>query len=250
MARTHARPEGAFRGYLDPRGHFSRRLAAVQALVRRALDEAQPGPFVILDVCGGEGRAVLPVVADHPRRHDVRVTVVDIDAPSIGLARSHAARLGLAHTEARLADAGLTDAYEGLARAHLVVLSGVFAHLSDADVERLLRFLPQVSAPSARLVWTMGDALLAGRAGRTHAAVVRAGFVVEESRGVTRWRRGGWRRHEVGLARLAAAPLPLDAGGRLFTFQPAFWERHPRLHHLLRPVVRGLRVALARPTAR
>ena len=60
--------------YEDPASNLSLRLRTVQAMVRQALDAVPPdhaGPIRIVSLCAGQGRDVIDVVAEHPRRDEV-----------------------------------------------------------------------------------------------------------------------------------------------------------------------------------
>src|SRR5690348_16542001 len=67
------------KAYDRPDTPLARRLAVVQSLVRDALDEARPGPVQMISMCAGEGRDILGVLADHPRRNDVHGRLVELD---------------------------------------------------------------------------------------------------------------------------------------------------------------------------
>ena len=58
--------------YDTPDSYLGRRLALVQSRVRLALDDAPPGPLTAVSVCAGQGRDLIGVLAEHPRRGDVR----------------------------------------------------------------------------------------------------------------------------------------------------------------------------------
>lgn len=67
------------REYDEPDSRLSRRLSVVQAHIGRALDERR-GPVRIISMCAGEGRDVLPVLAEHPLRADIAALLVELNA--------------------------------------------------------------------------------------------------------------------------------------------------------------------------
>lgn len=227
---------GVFRGYVDPQGHFARRLALVQQVVGETLESMRPGPIVVVDICGGEGRALLPVIARHPRARDIRAYVIDVDRESVLSARASASRLQPGDVTVIEADAGVSSAFAGVPRADLVILSGVLAHLSNDDRTRLVGFLPEVCAPDARLVWTIGTRINAVR-----TIVARGGFDVEARHAVLRWKWGGGVKHEIGVARLAIPPRTFVAGRRIFAFRVPLSRRFPRIRRVLQPLVQPYR---------
>lgn len=241
-----------FSGYTNPRSHFSRRLAVVQEAVDDALSTVKRGPVVVADICSGVGHASLPVVAGHPRRGDVTAWLLEFDPDSVHAARTTIGTLGLTRVNLLEADAGHSSSYVGLPRANILIVSGVLAHLSDADRVTFLGFLPRVCAPDAILIWTIGNRWDPTRIRRVRGFVVHAGVTPLSLRTVTRWRWGGDVKHEVGAGRMHSNPHGPEPGPgvRLFTFRPSFWQRHPRLRHLLRQAVRVLRAPSAAPVPR
>ena len=117
---------------------------------RAALDAAPPGPIRVVSMCAGEGRDLLGVLEDHPRRADVR-------GPA-GRARPRARGDG-PRARARRAsrccvgDAGTTASYAGAVPADLVLVCGVFGNITDADMMRTIDLA--------------ADAVRAGRARRS-----------------------------------------------------------------------------------
>lgn len=193
--------------YDDPGSPLSQRLAAVQEQIRHALDRAPAGPLRLLSLCAGQGLDVLPVLADHPRGADVQGRLVELDPGNCAVA-SVAAPEGV---EVRCADAGTTDAAEGVAPVDLLLLCGIFGNTSDEDVERTVAAVPSLCTAGATVVWTRHthppDLTPAIRAWLAAAGVEEAAFVAEE--------RPGW---AVGAGVLRGAPVPLTPGQRLFSF--------------------------------
>ncbi len=224
---------GVFAGYRERHSHFARRLAVVQAALRHAITDAPAGPVFVLDICGGEGQVLLPVVAAHPRRADVRAAIVELDAASVTAARARIAELGLAHVSVVSGDAGVSDTYAGLPRAQVVVLSGVLVHLSPADRGRTIRFLPRLCAPRATVIWTIGNRVDPTRARRVHRTVANHGVEVLRVEAVPR-ERGDRLRHEVGVGRIASATEPVRDGERIFRFRLSLDKRYPRMRAILR----------------
>ena len=80
-------------GYEQPDSNLSQRLSVVQERVREAIDR-MPGPLRLISVCAGQGRDVIGVLADHPRRTDVSAFLVELDEHNVGVARALAADAG------------------------------------------------------------------------------------------------------------------------------------------------------------
>jgi len=117
--------------YDVPATALARRLAAVQEQVRAALDAARPGPLRAISLCAGQGRDLTGALAGHPRQHDVRARLVELDPRNADAARQAARAAGLPQVEVVTGDAALTDAYAGMTPADLVLACGVFGNLTS-----------------------------------------------------------------------------------------------------------------------
>ncbi len=142
--------------YDVPATALARRLAAVQEQVRAALDAARPGPLRAISLYAGQGRDLIGALAGHPRQHDVRARLVELDPRNADAARQAAEAAGLPQVEVVTGDAALTDAYAGMTPANLVLACGVFGNLTDADIERTVGYCTQLTARGGTVVWTRG----------------------------------------------------------------------------------------------
>jgi 2-polyprenyl-3-methyl-5-hydroxy-6-metoxy-1,4-benzoquinol methylase len=140
--------------YDDPDSYLSRRLACVQERITHFLDAAAPGPLSAISLCAGEGRDLLGVLEKHERGADVTALLVELDPQNAEAAREHAERAGLTKVTVVVDDAAQTDHYLELAPADLVLVCGVFGHLSDADIERTIGHCAALCKPGGAVIWT------------------------------------------------------------------------------------------------
>lgn len=140
--------------YDQPNSYLARRLAVVQRNIKDVLDAAPPGPVRVVSMCAGQGRDLLEVLADHPRRADVVGRLVELDEGNAGVARASAEAAGLDSIEVVRGDASLTDAYVGAVPAELVLVCGVFGNVVDGDIRRTVLSLPQFCTEGATVIWT------------------------------------------------------------------------------------------------
>ncbi|MCT9082095.1 SAM-dependent methyltransferase [Streptomyces fulvoviolaceus] len=189
---------------------LGRRLHVVQERIVAALDASPPGAVRVVSVCAGQGRDLVGVLSDHPRRGDVVARLVELDPDNAEAARRAAGALGPAHVEVVVGDAAATEYYEGMAPADLVLMCGVFGNISDADIERTVGFCTQLCATDGTLVWTrhrkQPDVFP-----KVCDWLERLGFVRE-------WVSEPDAGFGVGVHRFAGEPVPLDVGARMFTF--------------------------------
>lgn len=197
-------------GYDRPDSWLSLRLRAVQTQVRAALDSSPPGTLRVLSLCAGQGRDLLEVLAEHPRRDDVRARLVELDARNAAVAEAAARAAGLTGVEVVVADASRTDHYRDLAPAHLVLICGVFGNITDEDIERTVDHCVQLCATGGTVIWT-----------RHRGAPDRVPSICEwfEERGFDRrWLSEPDAGFGVGVHRFHGEPRPLATGRRMFTF--------------------------------
>jgi predicted RNA methylase len=196
--------------YDDPNSWQSRRLVTVRERIRTALDEAPPGPLTVLAMVAGQGRDVIPEVAAHPRREDVTARLVELDRDNSDAAREAVLAAGLSNVEVITGDAALTNYYAGLAPADLVLICGLFVHIADEDVLRVVRHAPALVKRGGRVIWTrdLGEPNLIPQ--------ICDWFAEEGFEKV--WETGPEVNHAVYEHRSLRDPVPLPADTTLFTF--------------------------------
>lgn len=200
----------------------TRRLRVVQERIREALDRSAPGEIRILSLCAGDGRDLLGVLPDHPRRNDVRARLVDLTPELVAAGREEIARQGLTQVEFTLADAGTTTAFAGAVPAEIVLVCGVFGNITDADIRNTVDHLPELCAPGATVIWTRG------RFEPDLTPTVREWFREDGFEELSFFTIPGTTA-SVGAHRLSVSPRPLRPGVRLFSFLPK--EERPSNPH-------------------
>ena len=197
--------------YDEPESRLARRLRVVREQLRRALDE-RTGPVRLISMCAGQGRDVIPVLADHARRDNLTALLVELDPRNAGVAESSARDAGLGGVSVLTGDAALTNSYVGTVPANIVLACGIFGNISDADIERTVVHLPQLCAAGATVLWTRGwtpkhDVTPNIRRWFSDAGFEEIAFVAPVGETFS-----------VGANRLVAAPQPFEPGITLFRF--------------------------------
>lgn len=193
-----------------PDSLLARRLRVVQERIRLALDACPAGPLKLISLCSGQGRDVLDVLVDHPRRDDVRTRLVELDPRNTAIAQSAVTSAGLEQVEVVTADAALTDHYRGMVPADIVLACGIFGNITEADIERTVDFCSQLCTTGATVIWT-----------RHRAAPDRVPLICTwfEERGFDRqWLSDPEAGFGVGVHRFTGRPQSLALGERMFTF--------------------------------
>lgn len=187
------------------------RLEVVKELIRSALDRCPPGPIRIVSMCAGDGRDILDVLPDHPRRRDVRARLVELDPELAARAESRAASVS-SSIEVVNTDASTTSAYAGAVPADIVLVCGVFGNITDDDIHRTVERLPSLCAPDATVIWTRGT------------------FAPDLTPAIRSWFDAG------GFSELTFVAIPgttVGVGANLLTSPPRAFESNVRLFGFL-----------------
>ncbi len=210
------------RAYEDPESELVGRKLAVQHHVAAVVDEAPPGAVTVVSICGGQGHELIGALGNHPRRDEVRGRLVELDPENAAYARQWARDARLTGLEVVTGDASVSDAYAGLGPVDLVVISGVFGHLDEADRQRLVSFLHQILRDGGSVVWT------SHRRGRGPAEQVRSIFTAQSFEEVAFDDLPG---DEFGFTvarhRASGEPDPFVERAQLFTFGSSRQRREP-----------------------
>lgn len=201
--------------YDDPTSRLSRRLAVVQRFLTQALDRRPAGPIRLLSLCAGEGRDVIGVLRDHPRRDDVQGMLVEADPVLAGRAGEAIAAAGLeGQLSVLCGDAGTTDTYAVAVPVDVLLLCGIFGNISDDDVDYTVRNASRLCEEDATVVWTRHptppDLTVWIRQWFAESGFIELGFEAPEDQ-----------HFGVGLHRLIAEPEAFASGLRLFRFVDA-----------------------------
>lgn len=143
--------------YDNPNSSITLRLAVVQRDLRRALTEAprdQDGVINLITMCAGEGRDVLPVLAEQKDGDRVKAILIEYDPTMSERARAAVEGLSLYDVEVKTADAGTTDTYHDLPLAQLLTVCSVFGNIPVADVRRTIATMPVLLADDGIVIWT------------------------------------------------------------------------------------------------
>lgn len=196
--------------YDDPGSGLSQRLRAVRGQVRAGLDRSPAGPIQVISMCAGQGRDVIGALAGHPRRGDVRARLVELDPRNAAAAAGAASAAGLSQVEVVTGDAALTDHYQGLVPAQVVLACGLFGNITDADIRRTVTAMPRLCASGGTVIWTRH------RGRRDLVPQICTWF---GTHGFERlWVSDPSAGYGAAAHRFTGTPEPLIPGQRLFTF--------------------------------
>jgi SAM-dependent methyltransferase len=202
------------RDYDDPGSPVSHRLAEVRSRLSLLLAEGD-GPVRLLNLCCGDGRDTIPVLASSGR--EVEACLVELD-PGLADAARRAVLEARVPAEVRVGDAADPATYADRLPVDVLLLVGVLGNVSDADAERTVAAATAMLASGGTVVWSRSNRF---RAAPTHGHADPAEWVRDlfeaagfETVDYLRPEREAWR---LGVGRLrerSEQPLP----ERLFTF--------------------------------
>jgi hypothetical protein len=198
--------------YENTDSELNARKRAVQAQVAKIVERCPPGPVTVVSICGGQGREVIGALETHPRRADVRGRIVELDVENAAFARAWAQKAQLGNLEVVTGDASINDSYAGLPPVDLVVVSGVFGHLSEADRLVTIKFLRQICRQGGCVVWTFF------RRNEEQTARLRGYFTEQMFEEESFETLSGEYAFTIGRNRYAGAPTPFEPHAKIFTF--------------------------------
>lgn len=193
--------------YDNPDSYLSSRLALVKERIREALDAAPEGELRVVSLCAGQGRDLIEVLAEHPRRKDVTARLVELDARNTEFARELAAEAGLDQVEVVTGDASLTDHYVDFAPADIVMVCGLLGNVVRTDMKRIIDHCTALCRTGGTLVWT-----------RTRYFGTPLQQWLEEREFEPVWVSGPEVEHGVGAHRYRGETCQLASGVSMFEF--------------------------------
>jgi len=145
----------AWHGQYDEQDSFlSRRLRVVQ----RRLDElvsAADRVRRILSLCSGDGRDIIPVLAQKPIERRPEVVLVELDPVLAAAAERRALDAGVAATVV-VGDAGLANTWQSVVPVDLLMLCGIFGNIMEADIRNTIVTAREVVSRGGSVIWTRG----------------------------------------------------------------------------------------------
>jgi hypothetical protein len=196
--------------YADPASPWRRRLDSVRDLIRQSLAMTGQWPPRIISMCAGQGRDILPVLAEHPRGREVPGRLIEADPRNASIAASTVSHAGLHNIDVTTGDAGLAKSYAGAVPADLILACGVLGHLDDADIQRLAAYMPQLCRPNAIFLWT--------RLLEPHHPTNNIREHLSSCCDELTFTTTGPEVFGIGAHQFTGQSQPLDPSGRIFTF--------------------------------
>lgn len=198
-------------GYDRPGSTYARRLVVVRRRIGEALDAAPPGPVTVISLCAGQGRDLLGVLPDHPRRADVTARLVELDPRNTAIARQAVDRAGLTGVDVVTGDAALCSAYAGAVPSDVVVACGIFGNIVDDDIRHTVANLPRLCRTGGTVIWTR-------HTGGTDVTPTIRGWFADSGFHEVGFDTEDGHPYSVGTHRLAGPTLPFRPDLRLFEF--------------------------------
>jgi hypothetical protein len=161
-------------------------------------------------MCAGQGRDVIGVVADHPRRADVTALLVELAPGMVEVARASAAQASLTQIDIVEGDAASSDIYTRMVPADIVLACGILGNIPDDEVANTVRNLSMLCQKGAAVIWTR-HRLEPDLTPKIRQWFVESGFEELSFDAVDNPGKSG-----IGTARLVASAVPFQPGFRFF----------------------------------
>ena len=130
------------------------RLRVVQEQINEILPEKLENNYQIIDICAGDGRDLIPVLAKYPNSRLVNSFLVEIDKELSDKSKDLATHENVTNISFVASDASLSAVYIDDIPADLILLCGVFGNISDTDVEKTISNLSMFCKSGTKLIWT------------------------------------------------------------------------------------------------
>jgi hypothetical protein len=144
------------RDYEDPSTSLSRRLTVVRRHVFDALSTPREAPIRVLSLCAGDGRDLLPVLADSTAPTEFTV-LVEKDPVLAETARRTAADAQLEGVTVITGDAGDPAQFATAHPVDLLLLCGIFGNISEQDIRTTVAATPALLRDAGTVIWTRGS---------------------------------------------------------------------------------------------
>jgi ubiquinone/menaquinone biosynthesis C-methylase UbiE len=137
------------------RPNYRERLRVVQEQLAECLDQAPHNPLRLLSICAGDGRDVIGVLQSHRRREDVEAYLVELNGQSVSEGVKNVRGSGLENVVKFIhADATEYSTYKNLAPCDIVLICGVWGHVTANERANLIHALALFCKPSGKVIWT------------------------------------------------------------------------------------------------
>ena len=197
--------------YDDPNSDLALRLKVVQEQISKILPGKLQSRFQIIDICAGDGRDLIPVLAKHPNSSLISSLLVEVDKTLSEASKELALKLNVSNVTLEISDASLCMVYKDVIPADLILLCGVFGNISDTDVKNTISNLSMLCKLGTKIVWTRNrrepDATPKIRKLFIDNGFKELEFIAPDNN-----------TYSIGVSEFKGTPKPFDSNVRLFTF--------------------------------
>jgi hypothetical protein len=144
------------RAYDDPDSSLARRLDVVRRRLDQSLKTLGSRAERMLSLCAGDGRDVIPVLAEQPADRRPATVLVERDETLASMAASRAREEGLEMVKVVVGDAGDPSLFADVLPVDVLMLCGIFGNISHDDIRATINAVPALLAPGGLVVWTRG----------------------------------------------------------------------------------------------
>jgi hypothetical protein len=197
--------------YNDSNSGLAKRLRKVQDSISDSLPDKIEDMFQITDICSGDGRDLLDVLAHYPAKDKVYSYLVELDVRLAEESRHTANENGLRNVTVINADASLLSTYASVSRADLILLCGVFGNISNDDIRNTIEALPQLAKQGTKVIWTR-------HLRQPEAVPVIQNLFITNGFSEVGFRTTDDQSYAIATYEFHGSPEPLENNAKLFTF--------------------------------
>lgn len=150
---------GRWPGEAYREARYQHRLATVSQQLAQALHACPASSIQVTSLCAGDGRDAIGTLANHPRREQVRATLVELHSTSVANGRAHAERVGLDQIVTFIeADGTQYATYRDIPPANALLVCGTWGHVPPHQRDEMMRAIKGLLARDGIVIWTRGVA--------------------------------------------------------------------------------------------
>lgn len=189
----------------------AKRLRLVQESIGDSLPNSLKEEYQIIDICSGDGRDLLDVLAHYPHKDRTQSYLVELDEKLAKESRERASDKGLRNVIVFNGDASFLNVYKNIPPADLLLLCGVFGNISDTDIRTTIELLPQLSKKGTKIIWTR-------HLRQPHAVRIIQNLFIASNFSEIDFKITDDRSYAIATYEFVGSPKPLNEDAQLFTF--------------------------------
>ena len=108
----------------------------------------------IISICSGQARDILPILAGKKDNNKINTYLIDTDLECLEYADNYAKENKIPNVHLINKNAGLRETYNDIPQADIIIICGVFGHLSLLDIKSTISFIKHLLNENGFVIWS------------------------------------------------------------------------------------------------